>query len=212
MKNRILILSLLLALGISCYGQASFGIKGGLNFNDIVIKNAPFLPIRTYTPSLGFHFGVISKLELTKKIAFRPELLFVQRGANTSKNEAGEEVDVRINLNYLELPLLLSFTPARVISLDVGPNLALKISANGKTSHDKTNMNDAFNKLLDVGMSAGMTFHLSDNLSVISRYYYGLFSPNTFQGYSSTTGSPPTSSNRNLQIGFGYVLKKKPVG
>jgi hypothetical protein len=213
MKCHILIPCLMLTFLANSYSQVPIGIKAGLNLNDIVIKNAPFLPIRTYTPSLGFHIGVTTTFNLSNKLTFNPDLLFIQKGANTSFGDdqilgslsVVNTVDGRVNLNYLELPLLLSFTPTKLISFDLGPNLGLRISAKGKTDSSKSDIRDVFNKPFDFGVSGGLKLNLTKKISIISRYYYGLISPMKFQATSSTPS--PSGSNRSLLLGMSYLLK-----
>ncbi|MBK5279961.1 MAG: hypothetical protein JJE09_13970 [Bacteroidia bacterium] len=75
--NKILIIFFLLIYTINSCSQISLGIKGGLNRNDIVIENAPFLPIGLYQPNIGFHVGLFSYVHVSK-LVLRPELLFVR--------------------------------------------------------------------------------------------------------------------------------------
>ena len=113
MKYPILILCLSLTFAANSYSQVPIGIKAGLNINDILIENAPFFPVNLFRPNIGFHVGLISKFSLMNPLSFNPELIFIQRGANSSKTEGGIKVDYRINLNYLELPLLLSINSTK---------------------------------------------------------------------------------------------------
>lgn len=203
----------MLTIGVACNGQLPIGIKAGLNLNDIVIKNAPWLPIRTYMPSLGFHIGVTTAFNLSNKLTINSDLLFVQKGASTTFRDDqipgslnANTIEGRVILNYLEIPLLLSFTPTKLISFDLGPNLGLRISAKEKTESGKSDMSDLFNKPFDFGVSGGLKFNLSNKVSIIGRYYYGLISPLAFQQTSPVPVPPPSGSNRNLQIGMGYFF------
>lgn len=80
MKFIILIPCLILTFRVACYGQIPIGIKFGINGNDIIIENAPFLPVNLYRPSMGFLVGVTSNFRLMNPLTFNPELLFIQRG------------------------------------------------------------------------------------------------------------------------------------
>jgi hypothetical protein len=62
--NKIIVTSLFSICLSSAYGQTSFGIKAGINRNDILIENVPFLPIALYQPSIGFHAGIFAKKNL----------------------------------------------------------------------------------------------------------------------------------------------------
>jgi hypothetical protein len=174
------------------YAQPVFGVKCGVNLNDVVVENAPFLPIHLYERNVGFNIGVFTQFNLIEKLALNTELQFIQKGANSD--------DIRINLNYLELPLLVSFTPIKMLSVEAGPGISYLISANAQ--HGTPNASDVFDKPFDFGLTAGIKIHATDKISIVCKYYYGLSSVRDFVNiYIDTT---PTSANRNWQFGMSY--------
>lgn len=191
------------------YAQPSFGIKAGVNRNAVTLKSTPFLPMRLYQPNLGFHFGGFARINLGDKFSFNPELLFVQRGAH--KNPDGlfgalqPSVGGRINLNYIELPLLLAFNPINFLSFEIGPSGSMKVSAKETSSKGKIDVSDQFDKSFDAGINAGIKVNLSNKISIVGRYYHGLRSVIRFENIYPND-PPATSANKTLQVGIHYLL------
>lgn len=83
------------------YAQLTFGLKAGGNLNGTAIKVPTDFSYETGS-HLSFHAGVFTHVPLSDKLALMPELQFVQKGYVID----GSPNDVRINLNYLELPVI----------------------------------------------------------------------------------------------------------
>jgi Outer membrane protein beta-barrel domain len=193
------------------YSQTHFGIKGGINYNDIVIENAPFLPISLYRPNIGFHVGLFTRIRIAS-LHVNPELLFVQRGCNSSTFLFGAmqpgafqaATDTRINLNYIELPLLVTLFRFKLISLEAGPNTSVKLSAKEISDNGKKDVSDRFNKPFDFGISGGVKAIIGQKISIAGRYYHGLGTVLQFPLVAPNTY--PTSSSRNIQFSLHYLL------
>ncbi len=205
--NKIVIIVFLLNYTIHAYSQIPFGIKGGVNRNDIVIENAPFLPIGLYQPNVGFHVGLFGEVRVFK-LRFHPELLFVQRGANShiylqgSLNPASES---RINLNYIELPVMFTLYKIRSLALETGPTLSYKISTKEISDNGKKDVTGRFNKPFDFGINFGLKVQIYSRVFIVGRYYHGLLSVLQFPSISPNTF--PSSSLTNIQVGLHYLLK-----
>jgi hypothetical protein len=180
----------------SCHSQ-HFGVKGGINLNKISFEGAPSQPVQLYQNNVGFHVGVFSRYTLVERLTISPELQFIQKGA-----DSGNE---RINLNYLELPVVFSFAPLRVLSLEAGPSISYLVSA--KTSNPSArDVISPFDKPFDFGLNAGVRINLTNKISITGRYYYGLSSVRSFPQTLPDTN--PTCTNRNFQMGISYLFKK----
>src|SRR5687768_17190563 len=92
--------------------QISFGVKGGTSLSNIVYKNVPDEVSMEDTRSrISFHGGVYAEIQLAGKLSFIPELQFTGRGYTI--NHSPPNRDTHVNLSYLELPLLLSYSPIK---------------------------------------------------------------------------------------------------
>ena len=172
MSKILIVAYFLLIWATNSRGQTLFGLKAGLNRNEIVVENAPFLPLLLYRPNIGFHAGMFAILP-SSKFSFNPELLFVQRGANSHIYLQGSlqpATDSRINLNYIELPLLFSLFRHKAISFETGPNVSMRLSAKEISDNGKTNVSNRFNKLFDFGINLGITVNIGSGISMVARY------------------------------------------
>lgn len=187
MKKNILIL-ILLQLSFYSYGQFTYGVKAGINFNDLVVTGSSVSD--GAKPNIGFHAGVFGKLKVYKNFYFIPEIQFSQRGYNVN--------GLRANLNYIEVPLLLSYMPIKFINIDIGPNLGYQITYNAFVEEK-----------FDYGLTGGLRFNISEKISIIGRYYHGFAS--SFDYYLvdqyGTTKAKAYTANRTIQLGVSYQIK-----
>ncbi len=191
MKSIVPVLVFLIGFGYA-YSQPVLAVKGGININDVIVAGAPFLPIRLYEKSIGFHVGVISNYSLFEKLAIAPELQFIQKGASSE--------ETRVNLNYLELPVMISFTPIRILSIEMGPTAGYLLSTN------KNDLSDPFDNEFDLGLTSGVKINLNKKISMITRYYYGFSSVRSFP--QTSPDLEQTAKNRNFQFSMCYSFKK----
>ena len=78
MKKFLLVVALVSIIGYTADAQR-FGVKGGLNFNDLGDVEKSFS--NTYDKRTGFHFGVMYQAEISGTgIAVQPELMYMRTG------------------------------------------------------------------------------------------------------------------------------------
>jgi hypothetical protein len=203
--KKILLAVPFLLISVYSFGQFSLGVKAGLNVNDVIIKDAPW-GADGMKANIGFHVGVYGKLAISKKFSFIPELQFSQRGY---KSTSATSSDARVNLNYLELPLLLSYSPVEFLNIDLGPNFAYKLSAVSKSDGTSRNIDNIFEEDLDVGITGGLRFNVSEKISIVGRYYYGISSlyEISLRDVDNNPLETVTVHNRNVQVGLSYRIK-----
>jgi hypothetical protein len=191
-KTSVLIL-LLSACYLTSKAQVSFGVKGGINFNNTVIKDVPplfSLPSQSEV-AVGFHIGLFSQIKLTNRLNLIPEFQYSQRGA---KYNSGS---MNININYLELPIMASYS-IKSFALDFGPQLAYRLSSTV----------DAY-KDFEFGLVGGVRFNFAKDFFVTGRYYYGItaISEIAFSGSNGQSFSNGLEYSRSIQVGVGYKIK-----
>lgn len=135
MKIKILAILLTLAVSIQfAAGQkTSFGILGGVNFQNLNGKDAEGDKLENKIKP-GFHAGLNVQIPIVPDFYFQPGLLFTTKGC-----KAEDDNDVKINISYLELPLNLVYKPLvgkGHFMLGFGPYLAYGISGKVKDGDD----------------------------------------------------------------------------
>lgn len=181
------------------YGQ-NFGIKGGLNYANLIVNNSS---IEYGDYIFGFHAGVFSTIEITHKLSLRPEALYSKKGYDRKLSTVYQTLEINNRFHYLNLPLLMAFTPLDKLSLLAGPEFGYIIAArqeNNRTgsSDDIDDMYDRF----DFGLAAGVMVWMTENLHAELRYTHGLSDLTKEFGIGSSR-----LQNRTFQLSVGYLLK-----
>ena len=130
MKNKMLaIVSVCLLLGASSMAQGGFhlGIKGGANLYKIDSKSF------SEEFKFGYSLGGFAEINFSKKLGIQPEVLWNQYNTQTTSHfsdiyqtSTSELKDVK--LDYLSIPILLSYRPSKLISFQAGPQFGILIN------------------------------------------------------------------------------------
>ena len=170
MKSRSIALTLLLiAISVMSVSAQGFhiGVKAGANLFKVDGQSM------SSEFRFGYNAGAFAEINFDKHWGIQPELMWNQTNYRTGTNFHDiypEGVnDVKGKLNYLTVPLLLSYRPVKILSLQAGPQFGILID------HDKTlvdNGKDAFKKG-DFAMVAGAQLNLA-GFKLGARYVIGL--------------------------------------
>lgn len=197
---RLFISILLSTVCLSCFAQISFGVKAGANFNEITEIDNWFG--RDPKSHVGFHIGAVSSLPLVKKkVSLIAEIQFSRRGDKVG--------NVSYNLNYLDLPVMLSYSIQK-ISFQSGVSLGYLLSASSPDVSSNQYLESLFDKNLDFGIVAGAQYQITERIGITGRYYVGL-SPVVDMELRDEMNVPLgtlTAHNRTAQIGVVYKLSK----
>lgn len=131
---------------------ARFGIKGGLNASTLFIDN-----VDNRRERIGFHAGVFAQAPITTFLAIQPELLYTTKGASAEYNIPLVSGRNTFQLNYAELPILLTFKLGKTAELQAGPYAAYLVNAK-----------------LDTEVNGGGTRSLAINREDLNAFDYGL--------------------------------------
>jgi len=169
----------------------NFGIKGGLNLYNIFNNDNDGFDQKT-----GFHLGIISHIHLGGQFALQPELTFSTQGTQYKV----ENETTKLNLNYLNVPLLGQYMFDNGFRLQAGPQLGFLLSAKSETNNNSTDIKDDL-KGFELGFGIGASYvHPPSGFGVDARYNFGLTPINE-------NGSD--SFNRGLQLGVFYLFKHR---
>lgn len=193
MKSIILTLfTILLISGTSVAQHTNIGIKGGLNAYTIKANNDA-----NFNTKVSFHVGLIGHIHLSKQFALQPELVYSIQG--TQYSLVGE--DVKLNLNYVNVPLLLQYMFDNGFRLQAGPQLGILASAKSEVNNTNTDVKDDYENI-DLGLGVGASYvNPKSNFGVDIRYNHGL---------SNINKSGITDYfNTGFQAGLFYLFKHR---
>lgn len=186
--STIFLFSLIFA-GSATAQHANIGIKGGLNAFEIVNSNNSKVDT-----NLGFHAGLIGHFHASDQFALQPEIYYSVQGGQF--NLAGSEV--KLNLNYLNVPILLQYMFDNGFRLQAGPQAGFLISANSRVNNTETDVKNNYEDI-DLGLVAGLSYvNPETDFGIDFRYNHGMSNINktgTIDAY-----------NRGFQVGLFYLF------
>ena len=200
--------------------QISIGVKGGYsnaweNYGDVVLPDDAQIDVS------GYYFSVLSYLKINKHLDIGIEPGYVQRGAACVPGFNVFVDDTEFRLNYIELPLMIrgnfSFAKEKLevfgklgyggSMIQKGTEIQTIFGSDEPPLETRIDFENQFSSLnkYDHGMYGGFGFGFNfgkNQLFLEGNYYHGLkdFDDNN------------ASTNRSLQIGFGFmreILKLK---
>ncbi len=199
----------ILAIGVLFAGAAeaqTFGIKGGVNFSNIIKTNdrdfnTEFKP--------GLNAGLFLDIPVVKGLDFSPELMFSQKGYKTMGTSLlGGANEYSVTTNFIEIPILAKISPSNKFSIYAGPQVSFLTSTKEKFTQGSTTYqntiraeNENLKKSL-VGGVIGVGIGITDQLSLQGRYALD-FQKNNENGSSET----PLYKNQVIQTGLAYRFK-----
>jgi hypothetical protein len=200
MKRNAVVLSLLLLITGVIESQAQgfhLGIKAGANLDKV--NGQAF----DQGFKFGYNVGAFAELNFTSMWGIQPELMFNQTNYRTGSNfsqvySPGGIDGVKGKLNRLTIPILLSFRPIPLLSLQAGPQFGIKLN---KDEHLVNNTADAF-KSGDVALVAGAQLNIA-NFKLGARYVWGLTDVDNYtSGNTNTTTISWKTQGAQFYAGF----------
>jgi hypothetical protein len=170
MKTKSLsILMFALVLSTMSFAQGfHVGVKGGVNMYKIDGKS--FSQEFKY----GYNAGIFSEINFSKKLGIQPEILWNQAQTRTTTKfhdmyNGGMSELKGVKLNYLSIPVLLNYSPSRILTLQAGPQFGILINKNQRLLD---NGQQAF-KSGDLSMLGGVQLNIG-GIKLGGRYVVGL--------------------------------------
>jgi hypothetical protein len=195
MKGKLVLLVAGLCFAQSGFAQFHIGIKGGVNLSKV--EGQSFKD----GFNTGYHLGGFAEIPLGKKVAIQPEVLFnqYQTRYDTSFRQVyssafGDASSGNVKLNYLSIPLLVSYKLGSLLSLQAGPQFGVLMN---KDENLLQNGQSAF-KNGDFSMLGGVQLSVS-KLRFSGRYAVGLSNIN------DVTNSNKWKSQA-IQLSVGFAL------
>jgi len=166
MKKIFVGIAAILFFSFTSYAQrTNFGVKAGVNLASVDIddddNNEDDFESRT-----GFHAGVLAHIHVNSKVAIQPELVYSLQGGE--RND-----DNRLNLGYLNLPVLVQFMISDGFRLQTGPQVGFLLGAERKLGDVEIDVSDDYNTV-DWAWSFGASYIFASGFGLDARYNLGL--------------------------------------
>ena len=183
----------------------SFGIKGGVNFSNIIkTDNSNFQT----DYATGFNAGVFVNVPIVSVLSFQPELMFSQKGYKSSRTGLLGDGTFTQTTNWIEVPILAKISPSSSFNIYVGPQISFLTRTKNKydgdfSSSQQTKYEDDANKFKKsiLGGIVGLGFDLTPKVSINGRYALD-FQKNNENGTTQT----PEYKNQVWQAGLALKL------
>jgi hypothetical protein len=192
---KFFLITVMSAILITCNVDAqhvNIGIKGGVNLYNIPNDNNI-----NYDMKVGLHVGLLAHIHIVKHFALQPEVVFSTQGAKYSVNN----VESRLILNYVNVPLLFQFMFDNGFRLQAGPQVGFLINAKSKVGDANNDIKDNF-KPVDFGAALGVSYvHPPTGFGVDARVNLGLNNINE--------NGTVTATNRGVQLGVFYLFRHR---
>jgi hypothetical protein len=167
------------------------GAKAGLNINKIAGRS--FNDEAQY----GISAGGFVDIDFAKKWGIQPELLWNQSKTTTTNDPEsvipGAFANQDITLNYLSIPILLTYRPVPILSIQAGPQFGILLNQTNFVD----NVNDAFKKG-DFALVGGAQVNLGGFVAG-ARYFIGLTNINDISNEDKWT-------NQGIQAYIGLRI------
>ncbi|MBU3715034.1 MAG: PorT family protein [Ferruginibacter sp.] len=190
MKIRILALAITaLTLNNSFAQKFELGIKGGADLNKI--QGQSFTNKFTF----GYHLGAFAQIGLTGKLVIQPELYYSQINKDTATSFSTVYQSIpKLSLGYLNIPILLSYKPAKFLAIQAGPKFGIVTNSNLSFLN---NTGNAFRNG-DLSFVGGVQLHFA-NIRIYGRYEVGLTNINDLDNQDKW-------KSQSIHAGVGFRL------
>jgi hypothetical protein len=181
--------------------KISIGAKAGLNCSNVYDTEGDEF---NADAKIGFAGGVFIAIPIGRFLGVQPELMFSQKGYQSTGTLVGIDYSMTRTSNYIELPLLVAFKPSESVTLLLGPQYSYLVKqtnvfdtpiSNTVVEEEFDNENIRKNTL---GIIGGIDFNF-DNFVVGTRVAFDVQNNN-----GDGTSNTPRYKNVVGQVTLGY--------
>lgn len=206
MKTTILLIFSMSLIAIGMYaqddrGKIAVGVKAGANYSNVYDTEGEEFDA---DGKAGLAAGVFISIPVGEFLGFQPEVLFSQKGYQSSGTILGYDYGMTRTSNFIDVPLLLAIKPAPMLTILVGPQYSYLIKQTDVFENPISDVvveqefdNQSIRKNT-LGFIGGIDVNFND-LVLGARVSWDLFN-NSEDGSSST----PRYKNVVGQITLGY--------
>lgn len=177
----------------------TYGIGAGLNYNSLVISN-----FGNDEPKykLGFQINAVVGYNINDKLGLRIEPGFANRGTILSYPGLP---DSKININYIAIPILFSYSPINKLSILLGPEFSYRLTAKSTSDGNTTDLKSIYDSKIDFGINVGLSYRLIDQLELGLKYNRGFVSTISDLRFTDEFGNDKGKASL-CNLGFTILL------
>lgn len=214
MKTKALLLAFAttaLALGAKAQTATTFGVRAGVNFQNVNGKDGSGNDLDNNKIKTGFNIGVNAEVPIAPDFYVQPGVLFTTKG-----NKSKLDNDIKVNLSYIEVPVNLLYKPVLgtgKLLLGIGPYIAFAVGGSVTDANDKKSDIEfkskisasqmqpltAYCKRVDAGGNLLFGYEFSNKFSAQLNAQLGMVKINT-------KVENPTDNAKYKNTGFGISL------
>lgn len=200
----MIILAGLISTGVNAQDnreKISLGVKAGLNYSNVYDSDGEEF---NADPKVGLAGGVFLAIPIGTFMGIQPELMFSQKGYQSSGNVLGFDYTMKRTTNYIDVPVMFALKPAPGLTLLLGPQYSYLLKQTDVLDTPITNtvVEEEFNneniRKNMMGIVGGIDIS-SSNLVIGARLAFD-FQNNNGDGTSTT----PRYKNVVGQLTLGY--------
>ena len=225
MKKITLLTIVFLTMFAQINGQEkniNFGLQTGINLVNIQIVGDKYdiygtdEDLISYNPALSFNINAYIEFQREGIWNLSLEPGYIRKGA--IENFFGSTEDYRLNLNYIQMPILANFKIHRRTSLSIGPEIGYLINAkvrergSSNQSFDISHSYEDYRRfLLELTGLIGLNYEIFEQTEIGIRYNHGILYNKRSVWYSHPIGGQPTGTiiketNQYLQLLIRYKI------
>ncbi|WP_027379363.1 porin family protein [Chryseobacterium daeguense] len=162
-----------------------FGVKAGLNVSSISGGDSK--------AKAGFYGGVFANIPVSSQFAVQPEVLY-----NGVGSKAEDLDDLKINLDYISVPVMFQYNAMPNLYLEAGPQFSFLINSKLKYQSASVDGKDLV-KGFDFGIGLGAGYYIVDGFGITARFVAGVVDIG-----EKINGVQAEGKNNVFQIGLAY--------
>ena len=155
--------------GFSC------GIKSGINMSSLVSEESLFeRNENAISKKFGYVGGIFVEYKFTKCFYLSSDLFYSRKGFNVELPVVGNAlIDTRVQLNYLDIPIMSNFYVYKGLVLKVGLQPSILLSSKFQVKRVSVSVFESF-RHFDCSMPVGIAYDFENGLILDLRYSLGV--------------------------------------
>ncbi len=195
---------LLLFSGMKLYSQDfKFGFIAGMDIAKSYLKDMPDIQNADYYPMISYNLNGYIGYKSSRIWGLSVEPGFIKKGF-IFKNEYG---NIRSQINYIQLPILMDIYLTKKVCLSLGPEIAYMINAKLKDTEHSGSNTDSYHKRFELSGNIGLNYEITEKIGVNFRYNRGLTYTRELTQFANLVNSNdiPKEYNQYFQLSVRYI-------